>query len=73
MHIHNHNLEAIHIHGNLINKLSKHCFAIKIIKSFANKNIVKPLYFANLHSFQNILFWGKSTNLKKILNYKKEQ
>ena len=57
MHIHNHNLEAIHIHGNLINKLSKYCFAIKITTSFANKNIVKLLYFAHLHSFQNMLFY----------------
>jgi hypothetical protein len=36
--------------GKLVIKLSKLCFAIKIIKSFVNKNIVKTMYFAYLHS-----------------------
>jgi len=54
---------------NLISKLSKYCFAIKIIKSFANKNTVKPLYFAYLHSFQNMLFYF-GENLQTLKNFK---
>jgi hypothetical protein len=53
---------------NLITKLSKFCFAIKTIKSFANKNIVKPLYFAYLHSFQNMLFYSGKT-LQTLKNF----
>jgi hypothetical protein len=46
--------------GYLIVKLSKHCFAIKTIKSFVNKNIIKIMYFAYLHSSwkYGVLFWG---------------
>jgi hypothetical protein len=60
---------------NLITKLSKFCLAIKTIKSFANKYIVKPLYFAYLHSFQNMLFYSGKTlqTLKNFKLQKKEQ
>ena len=49
---------------NLIMKLSKLGFAIKTIKSFVNKNIVKTVYFAYLHSSlkYNVLIWGNSSN-----------
>jgi hypothetical protein len=59
---------------NLITKLSKFCLAIKTIKSFANKNIVKPLFciFTFISKYV-ILFWENSTNLKKFLITKKEQ
>jgi hypothetical protein len=57
----------------LVIKLSKLCFAIKTIKSFVNKNIVKTMYFAYMHSSlkYGILFWGNFRNPKKVLNYKK--
>jgi hypothetical protein len=53
---------------NLIMTLSKLGFAIKTIKSFVNKNIVKTMHFAYLRSSlkYGILIWGNSSNLKKI-------
>jgi hypothetical protein len=35
----------------LVIKLSQHCYVIKTMKSFVNKNIVKTMYFAYMHSF----------------------
>jgi len=57
----------------LIIKLSNLCFATKTTKSSVNKNNVKTMYFAYLHSSlkYGILFWGNSLNLKECLNYKK--
>jgi hypothetical protein len=54
--------------GKLVIKLSKLCFAIRTIKSFVNKNIVKTMYFAYMHSSlkYGILFWGNVRDLKKI-------
>jgi hypothetical protein len=53
---------------NLMVKFGKFGFAIKTIRSFLNKNIVKTMYFAYLHSSlkYGILFWGNSRNLTKI-------
>jgi len=53
---------------NLMVKLGELCFAIKAIRSFLNKNIVKTMYFSNLHSplKYGILFWGNSRKLTKI-------
>ena len=52
---------------NLIVKLSKLFFAIKTIRSFVNKNIVKTMCVACLHSSlkYGILFRGNTRNLKK--------
>jgi hypothetical protein len=54
---------------NLMVKLGKLCFAIKTIRSFLNKNIVKTMYFAYLHSSlkYGILLWGNSRKLTKII------
>jgi hypothetical protein len=48
----------------LLMKLCKLTYAIKTIKLFANKNLVKTMYFAYMHSFLKcgILFWG---NIRK--------
>jgi hypothetical protein len=72
-----HNLNWDFHMEKLVIKLSKLCFAIKTIKSFINKIIVKTMYFAYMHSAlkysYGILFWGNARNLKKLLNYKKGQ
>jgi hypothetical protein len=59
----------------LVIKLSKLCFAIKTIKKFVNKNVVKTMYFAYLHSSLKhvILFWGNFRNIKKVLKGKEGQ
>ena len=59
--------------GKLVIKLCKLCFAIKTIKSFVNKNIVKTMYFAYMHSSlkYGILFWGNVRNLKKVFKLQK--
>jgi hypothetical protein len=59
--------------GKLVIELRKLCFAIKTIKSFVNKNIVKTMYFAYMHSSlkYGILFWGKVRNLKKVFKVQK--
>jgi hypothetical protein len=44
-----HNLNWDFHMGKLVIKLSKLCIAIKTIKSFVNKNIVKTMYFAYMH------------------------
>jgi hypothetical protein len=43
------------------------------MKSFVNKNIVKIMYFAYMHSSLNygILFWGNIRNLKKVFKQQK--
>jgi hypothetical protein len=53
---------------NLIIQLSNLCFAIKTTKSSVNKNSVKTMHFAYLHSFlkYGILFWENSRNPKKM-------
>jgi hypothetical protein len=53
--------------------VSKLCFAIKTIKSFVNKNIVKTMYFAHMHSSlkYGILFWGDVRNLTKVFKLQK--
>jgi hypothetical protein len=52
----------------LVIKLSQHCYVIKTINSFVNKNIVKIMYFAYMHSFlkYGTLFWGDARNLQKV-------
>jgi hypothetical protein len=45
-----HNLNWDFHMGKLVIKLSKLCFAIKTMKSFVNKNIVKTMNFAYMHS-----------------------
>jgi hypothetical protein len=57
----------------LVIKLSKLCFAIKTIKSFVYKNIVKTMYFSYMHSSlkYGILFWGYVRNLKKVFKLQK--
>jgi hypothetical protein len=59
--------------GKLVIKLSKLCFTIKTIKCFVNRNIVKTMYFAYMHSSlkYGILFWGNVRNLKKIFKLQK--
>jgi len=51
----------------LIVRLSKLFVAIKTIRSFVNKNIVKTMYFVYLHSSlkHDILFLGNTRNLKE--------
>jgi hypothetical protein len=57
----------------LVIKLGMLCFAIKAIKSFANKNIVKTMYFAYMNSSSKygIVFWGNVRYLKKGLKLQK--
>jgi hypothetical protein len=52
----------------LVIKLSQLCYAIKTIKSFVNKNLVKTMYFVCMHPFlkYGILFWGSARNLQKV-------
>jgi hypothetical protein len=59
--------------GKLVIKLSKLCFAIKTMKSFVNKNMVKTIYFAYMHSSlkYGILFLGNVRNLKKVFKLQK--
>ena len=59
----------------LVIKLSKLCFAIKAIKSFVNKNIVKPMYFAYTYYVGSAVLYCRETLeiLTQFLNYKKGQ
>jgi hypothetical protein len=58
----------------LVIQLSQLCYAIKTIKSFVNKNLVKTMHFAYMHSFlkYDILFWGNARNLQKAFNIQKK-
>jgi hypothetical protein len=57
----------------LVIKLSQLCYAVKTIKSFVNKNLVKTMYFAYMHSFlkYGILFWRNAKNLRKVFKIQK--
>jgi hypothetical protein len=57
----------------LVLKLSQLCYAIKTIKSFANKNLDKTMYFVDMHSFLEycILFRGNARNLQKVFKIQK--
>jgi Reverse transcriptase (RNA-dependent DNA polymerase). len=53
---------------NLIVKLSKLCFAIKMIKLFVCKNIAKTMYFAYLNSSLKYVILGK--HYQPLKNFK---
>jgi hypothetical protein len=58
---------------NLINRLSKLCFALKTAKAFLSRNVLRTMYFAYFLSLlkYDILFWGNSRNLKKVFKLQK--
>jgi hypothetical protein len=51
----------------------KLCYAIKSIKSFANKNMVRTMYFVHMHSSlkYGILFWENVRNIQKVFKTQK--
>jgi hypothetical protein len=59
----------------LVIKLSKLWFAVKTIKSYVSKYILKTMYFVYMHSClkYGILFWGNVRNLKKVFKLQKKR
>jgi hypothetical protein len=58
----------------IIPKLSSACFAMRTITSLMKTETLKLVYFAYFHSFMSygILFWGNSTDSKKVFYIQKK-
>jgi hypothetical protein len=58
----------------MIPKLSRAYYAIRSMFHISNINTLKPIYFAYFHSIvqYGILFWGNSTNSRKIFTLQKK-
>jgi len=58
----------------ILPKLSRACYAVRAMYPISCMNTLKMIYFAYFHSIINygIIFWGNSTECKKVLLGPKE-
>jgi hypothetical protein len=58
----------------LIPKLSAACYAVRFMLHVSNTDTLKSVYFAYFHSIMKygIIFWGNSSNSKKIFALQKK-
>ena len=55
-------------------KLSAECYAVRQMHHICDENTLKSIYFAYFHSVikYGIIFWGNSSNSKKLFTLQKE-
>jgi hypothetical protein len=58
----------------MVPKLSGACYAVRSLYHISNINTLKSIYFAFFHSIikYGIIFWGNSSNRKKIFTLQKK-
>jgi hypothetical protein len=58
----------------MVHKLSDPCYAVKSMLHISNTDTLKSISFAYFHSIMKygIIFWGNSSNSRKIFTLKKE-
>ena len=73
VHLDDHLNWNVHVQ-QLIPKLSAACYAIRSLFHITNIDTLKSIYFAYFHSVMNygIIFWGNSTDSKKIFILQKK-
>jgi hypothetical protein len=73
LHIDNHLNWKNHI-DQMIPKLSRACYAVRLIFHISNVATLKSIYFAYFHSIikYGIIFWGNSSNSGKIFTLQKK-
>jgi hypothetical protein len=52
----------------IVNKMATACYALRNIKHMVSTEMLKLIYFAQVHSIisYGIIFWGSSTNVHKV-------
>jgi hypothetical protein len=60
--------------NTMVPKLSGACYAVRAMYHISNINTLKSIYFAYFHSVikYGIIFWGNSSNSKKIFTLQKK-
>jgi hypothetical protein len=59
--------------SELLTRLNKACYAIRLIKPFMSLNVLRSTYFLYAHSIMSygLIFWGNSTDSDDILKIQK--
>jgi hypothetical protein len=58
---------------NVINKLTRICYMIRSVKPYTSSSSLVTIYYSLFHSILSygIIFWGQSTNSKKLMLQKR--